>query len=79
MHSLMTPADLTAARESLRLSQRDLAGVLGIHPNILNRWENGKAKIPPYLHLAMIGVAFQTQDIKHIVAETIDKLAGHQT
>lgn len=50
----MTPAELTDYRASaLRMTQVALAEVLGIHPTILNRWEKGRAKIPPYLHLAL--------------------------
>jgi transcriptional regulator with XRE-family HTH domain len=53
----MTPAELTEARKSLGLSQVELAKVLGIHPTMLNRWEHGKAKIPPYLWLALKGIS----------------------
>lgn len=53
---ISTPADLTAAREALHLSQKSLAEVLGIHPTIVNRWERGRAKIPPYLWLALNGI-----------------------
>lgn len=49
----MTPAEITAARESLSLNQRELAAALGIHPNIINRWERGFAGPPPYLWLAL--------------------------
>lgn len=52
----MTPDELTQARESLHLNQAELARVLGIHPNIVNRWERGRAKIPPYLKLAFEGL-----------------------
>lgn len=52
----MTPAELTEARESLHLSQAALARLLGVHPNIVNRWERGHAKIPPYLPLAIRGL-----------------------
>jgi hypothetical protein len=30
--------------------------VLGIHPNIVNRWERGHAKIPPYMNWALSGI-----------------------
>ncbi len=55
----MTPIELTGARESLHLSQRALAEVLGIHPTIINRWERGHAKIPPYLGFALVGIQQQ--------------------
>lgn len=49
----VTPAALKAARQTLNLTQQQLAEVLGIHVTIVNRWENGHSKIPPYLHLAI--------------------------
>jgi transcriptional regulator with XRE-family HTH domain len=49
----MTPTELTAAREAMRLSQRALAERLGVHPNMVNRWERGTAKTTPYLRLAL--------------------------
>jgi DNA-binding XRE family transcriptional regulator len=52
----MTPAELTAARASLHLSQIELSRILGVHANVVNRWERGGAKIPPYLHLALDGI-----------------------
>ena len=52
----MTPSEFTAAREALHLSQRALAEVLGVHPNVVNRWERGGAKIPPYMTYTLLGV-----------------------
>jgi transcriptional regulator with XRE-family HTH domain len=36
-------------RERLGYSQDDLAMLLGVHRVTLNRWEQDKAKPPPYL------------------------------
>jgi ribosome-binding protein aMBF1 (putative translation factor) len=49
----VTPAELTQAREALGLSQVELAQQLGVHPTMVNRWERGRAKMAPYLHLAL--------------------------
>lgn len=70
----MTPAELTAARKELRLSQHELAGWLGVPPNRISQWERGKARIPPYMYLTMIGVAFKTRDIAGIVAEVVTRM-----
>jgi len=52
----MTPAELKETRESLRLSQVDLARALGVAANTVNRWEAGSRSIPPYLSLALTGI-----------------------
>jgi len=65
----MTPTELTEARESLHLTQRKLAEVLGVHPNLINRWEHGKAKIPPYLHLALA-------HLSHLTAPPVADVTG---
>jgi DNA-binding transcriptional regulator YiaG len=52
----MTPLEFTEARESLHLSQVELSRVLGVHQNIVNRWERGHAKIPPYMNWALSGI-----------------------
>lgn len=46
----MTPADFKAARESLCLSQNDLAQVWGMGANggrTIRRWENGERPMNP--------------------------------
>lgn len=55
----MTPLELTEAREALHLSQKALAEVLGVHPTVVNRWERGHAKIPPYMTYTMLGIRLQ--------------------
>lgn len=52
----MTPLEFTEAREALHLNQRQLSEVLGIHPNVVNRWERGSAKIPPYMWYTLLGI-----------------------
>lgn len=49
----MTSAELKASREFLHLTQRELANILGVYQQSINRWEQGERKIPPYLHLAL--------------------------
>jgi transcriptional regulator with XRE-family HTH domain len=53
----MTPADLTAARKRLGLSQTALADRLGVQRLAVGRWERGERAIPPFLHLAMTALA----------------------
>lgn len=50
-HAGMTSAELTEARETLHLSQVELARILDVHPNLINRWERGISKPPRYLRL----------------------------
>lgn len=52
----MTPADLKQTRESLHISQAELARQLGVAANTVNRWEAGTRAIPPYLPLALAGI-----------------------
>jgi len=39
---LLTPAEIRAGRERLRLSQQELQELLGLGGNSLSRWENGR-------------------------------------
>lgn len=52
----MTPVELTKARNALHLSQAELARVLGVAANTVNRWEAGLRAIPSYLALALDGI-----------------------
>ena len=64
----MTGHDLRVRREDLGLSQRKLAALLGIHWNVLARWERGVLTIrhPRILELALDAVtASQQSDEKH--------------
>lgn len=45
----MTPAEITRAREDLGLTQRALAEHLGVAPNTVWRWEQGKTVPSPHL------------------------------
>jgi DNA-binding transcriptional regulator YiaG len=49
----MTKKELTTWRESLGLTQGELATMLGVHIITVNRWENGAREIPPFLPLAL--------------------------
>lgn len=49
----MTPADLTASRTQLGLSQAGLSRALGLSRGAVSLWESGDRAIPPYLHLAL--------------------------
>lgn len=49
----MTPADLRARREALRLSRQALAERLGVQVMTVYRWETMRRAIPPMLDLAM--------------------------
>lgn len=53
----MIPADLRARRAALKLSQRELAELLGVSKSTISHWEIGKQKIPPYVALALDALA----------------------
>lgn len=44
---------LRAWRRMRRISQRDLASILGVTNVTIARWELGDNAVPPYLHLAL--------------------------
>jgi transcriptional regulator with XRE-family HTH domain len=52
----MTPADLITWRTEKGLTQEVLASLLGLDRGTINRYENGKRKIPPTLELALKGL-----------------------
>lgn len=49
----MTPAELKEARRSLGLTQQELAGVLGVHPISISKWELGEREIKRPIELAV--------------------------
>ncbi len=49
----MTPIELRARRAAMALSQPQLAALLDTSPTNLRNWEQGRAAIPGYLHLAI--------------------------
>jgi transcriptional regulator with XRE-family HTH domain len=53
----MTPTDLQAWRQQAGLSQVGLAALLGVDVMTISRWERGERAIPPFLHLALDGIA----------------------
>ena len=52
----MTGKQLRQRRSALRLTQQKLADLLGVKKNSVYRWESGLLSVPPYLHLALIGL-----------------------
>ena len=49
----MTPTELRERRDALALSQPQLAALLDTSVTNLRNWEQGRAAIPGYLHLAI--------------------------
>lgn len=45
----MTPDELKRFRTELKISQKEMAGRLGVQPSKLCEWENGIRKIPKYI------------------------------
>ncbi len=65
----MTPAQLKQLRESFDLTQKQMADILGIHPNALQRMEYGTSRIPKYIkHYALSLTALNENRLfkKHI-------------
>jgi DNA-binding transcriptional regulator YiaG len=53
----MTPAAVRQARDSLGLSQANLAKILGVSTRQVQRWEAGDQAPPNYLVLALAWLA----------------------
>ena len=49
----LTPEDVRGFRSGLRMSQRQLAGALGISIRAIEEWEGGRRTPPHYLRLAL--------------------------
>lgn len=49
----MNGDDLKKWREKNGYTQQELGAMLGVHWGTVNRWENGKREIPPFLWLAL--------------------------
>jgi transcriptional regulator with XRE-family HTH domain len=49
----MNPEQLQEWRKQNGYSQSQLAKVLGVDVMTVSRWERGKWRIPPFLHLAL--------------------------
>lgn len=45
----MTPKELKHLRQSFDFTQKQMADILGIHPNALQNMEYGKNPIPKYI------------------------------
>ena len=49
----MSRQQLREWRRTRYLSQPNLAELLGVSTNTVNRWEVGETKVPSFLHLAL--------------------------
>ncbi len=49
----MTQTELKNWRASNAMTQIELAEALGVHPLTVAQWEQGKRRVPTYLHLAL--------------------------
>jgi transcriptional regulator with XRE-family HTH domain len=60
----MDGVTLKGWRKRARLTQKELARLLGVHPMAVAFWEWGKRGIPPFLHLALkaLDMEFQKGD-----------------
>ncbi len=55
----MKPEEIRAWRKGNGYTQAALAGVLGVWPFTVSRWELGAREVPPFLHLALWAVERQ--------------------
>ena len=49
----MKPSDLKKWRSAQGLTQKELAGILGVAGNTIYRWESGMREIPSFLALTL--------------------------
>jgi DNA-binding XRE family transcriptional regulator len=49
----MNPLDLKQWRSKQKMTQQELADILGVAKNTIYRWEAGMREIPPFLALAL--------------------------
>ena len=60
----MTPAELTASRTQLGLSQAGLSRALGVDRATVSKWESGQHPIPVHIALAMEALHHRTATIR---------------
>ena len=71
----MTPKELKQLRDSFDFTQKQMADVLGIHPNALQRMEYGTSPIPKYINNYVKSLTFSNDNgllKKHIKSIGID-------
>lgn len=57
----MTSKELKQWRETHKMTQQQLASLLGVFNVTIARWETGVRKIPSFLHLALLGLEKSNQ------------------
>ena len=65
----MTPKELKDLRESFDFTQRQMADILGIHPNALQRMEYGTSPVPKYIRNYTLSLTALNENrflLKHI-------------
>lgn len=60
--TIMTAEELKELRESFDFTQRQMADVLGIHPNALQRMEYGTSPIPKYINNYAKSLTFSNEN-----------------
>lgn len=71
----MTPKQLKTLRQSFDFTQKQMADVLGIHPNALQNMEYGKNRIPKYINYYAISLTLLNENRllrNHITAIDIE-------
>lgn len=67
----MDPGELQAVREYLGLTGDALAGMLGVNPVTVRRWESGRDPIPHRVPQEVAEIASQTSDAVDELAELL--------
>lgn len=65
---LLTPAQITAGRQQLRLSQKDFAELLGVAPETISRWESG-AQIQQRVMNELICSFYDVPELRHYLSK----------
>ena len=71
----MTPTKLKQLRQSFDFTQKQMADILGIHPNAFQNMEYGKNPIPKYIRNYAMSLTLMNKNMmlkKHIAAIGLD-------